>query len=226
MKLKLNGYLAHQALSQIEKKGLFRGKYFWLGEYLGFATATYETSSVLGYTYRDKFSTLIELIAEDGGVNNLMNYITTPATNRISELKDTPNNFYELFFEKEAIDIMKMLLSTNQIEHDNWHDFLPKNFKLKISLGFAFSKLQMTVAEGIGFGYKYPELTEKFLSYKYDESTKAKWRKWFNHGLDIGAEPPENPPLQTLQLDAKKLIKPFIEMVRPDLLETLELNNL
>jgi len=47
LNMKLNGYLAHQALSKIEKKGLFKGKYFWLGEYLSFATATYETSSVL-----------------------------------------------------------------------------------------------------------------------------------------------------------------------------------
>ncbi len=224
--MKLNGYLAHQALSQIEKKGLFKGKYFWLGEYLSFATATYETSSVLGYTYRDKFPTLIELIAEEGETNKLMNYITTPCTERISKLKKAPNNFYELFFGTEAVHLMKMLLRDNRIEIENWLDFMQKNFKLKLSLDIAFPTLQMTVAEGIGFGYKYPDLTEKFLSYKYNEAAKSEWKKWFSVGLNIGHEPPENPPLPTLQLDVKNLIKPFIEKVHPELLDTLGLNNL
>ncbi len=221
--MKLNGYLAHQALSQIEKKGLFTGRYFWLGEYLSFATATYETSSVLGFTYRDKFSTLIELIAEDGGTNNLMNYITTPGTERISKLKTAPNNFYELFYGTEAVRFMKMLLRDNRIEIDNWLDFMQKNFKLKLPLDIAFPSLQMTVAEGIGFGYKYPDLTEKFFSFKHDESD---WKKWHNSGLNIGLTPPQNLPLTTLQLNAKKLIKPFVEKVRPELLDTLGLNNL
>jgi len=130
--MKLNGYLAHQVLSQIERKVLFTGRYFRLGEYLSVATATYETSSVLGYTYRDRFSTLIELIAEEGGINNLMNYITTPATNRLSGLKKAPNNFYELFLGTEVIKLMKILFRSNRIESDDWHDFVLKKFKLNL----------------------------------------------------------------------------------------------
>ncbi len=41
---KLNEYLAWQALSQFERKGLFKEPYWRFGEYLGFATAMYETS--------------------------------------------------------------------------------------------------------------------------------------------------------------------------------------
>src|ERR1035437_6837636 len=100
----LHGYLAYQALSQIERKGLFTGRYFWLGEYLSIATWMYETSSVLGYTYRDRLSKLVELMAEEGRTDDLMNFITTPATERMSKLKKTPQNFYEFYFETEVME--------------------------------------------------------------------------------------------------------------------------
>ncbi len=184
------------------------------------------TSSVLGYTYRDRFPTLVELIAEDGRINDLMSYITTPATERISELKQAPNNFYELVFETEAKHFMKILPGSKQVKGNDWLDFTGKNFKLKMPFKIASIGLQMIVGEGIGFGYKYPDLTEKFLSYKYDKAAKTEWKKAFNHGLDIGHEPPENKPLPILQLDAKNLIMPFIEKVHPELLDTLGLNDL
>lgn len=214
----LHAYLAYQALSQIERKGFFTGRYFWLGEYLSIATWMYETSSVLGYTYRDRLSKLVELMAEEGRTDDLMNFITTPATERMSKLKKTPQNFYEFYFETEAMEFMNKL---HAVEND-WHDFLLKAFKVKMRIDVAMPNMHMAVLEGIGFGYKYPELVEKFLSYKHDAD---QWKKFYSYGLDIGPTPPQNLPLTSHQVEAKKILKPFIEKIRPALLDLLELKN-
>ena len=217
--MKLNGYLAFQTLKPIEKKGFFSKRYVLFGEFICSAQWMYETCSILGYLYRDRFLIFLELLAEDGRQNDLINYISEPATDRLLKLSKEPQNFYDLFFESEVTSLMKKMHSYRLIQYSEFQDFI-KIFKNKIRLDYFLTHLQLLAGEGIGFGYKYPELTEKFFESKYDEK---EWKKWNDYGLDIGSKPPAKIPFTTLQSNAKALITPFVEKVRPDLLDTLGL---
>jgi|SRR5579859_3121418 len=214
----LLGYLSYQAITPMVKKGLFSGRYIFLFEYLSSLTVLYETCSVLGYTYRDNLPIFLQLISEEGRQDDLLKFIGKPSGERLAALKENPKNFYDLLFS-EGPELMADLRKAGIIKYSNWEDF-SKVSKSKLRIEYAMSKMQMLAAEAIGFGLTYPEMTETLLSYEYDTE---EWNKRFKVGLDIGSEPPKKIPLSTRQVEAKAVITPFVESVRPELLSALAL---
>jgi hypothetical protein len=214
------GYLSHQLITPAIKKGFFSGEYVFFGQYLTLANFLYETCSVLGYTFRDRLLIFLELMSEDGRQVDLLNWISTPAIKRLSEIPTEPKSFYELFYEPEHARLMKQYHNANPTKYSDSDDFT-KVYKRKMPVNAAMTNLQFAAAEGIGFGYTYPDLTEKLLSYVHDPS---EWNSAYKYGLDIGPKPPEMVPLSTLVSNARTLITPFVEKVRPDLIEKLGLS--
>jgi hypothetical protein len=217
----LLGYLSHQAIAPMVKKGLFSGHYIFLFEYLSSLYSLYAIGSVLGYTYRENFTIFLQLMSEEGRQGDLVKVMGKPAEERLAALKREPQNIYDLLVS-EGPTLMTDLHTPGIIKYSNWEDF-PKVSKFKLRPDYAVFRSQMLAAEAIGFGFQYPEITERLLSYEYDPE---EWNKWYKAGLNIDPEPPKRIPLATLQAEAKALITPFVESVRPDLLAPLALQRL
>jgi hypothetical protein len=216
----LINYFAHQTLSSITKKGMFSGEYVLFGEYLEQTQMLFEMSSALGYTYRDKIETFATLFSEEGKQKSVVDYMSTAAIERYKKYKPEHKNWFDFFFSTEALDITKRFQDAKILPTGEW--FNPKVYKSKVPHKLAMVLLPTLSAEGIAFGYKYPELVEKFFSFifKADE-----WNVAFKAGLDIGSEPPKTITLSTMQKEVKSLIKPIVEKYHPELAQSLDLNN-
>jgi len=209
-------------MSPITKKSLFKGQYVLFGEYLEQSQLLYEKCCVLGYIFRDKLNAFLELLREGGDdktLNEFIDQIGDPAAERLKSLKQTPKNFFDLFLESEGTKMMRQLYKVGLIKYSEWQDF-PKVYNWRMRLDYALFNLNMVLLEGIGFGYRFPELTEKLTSYEFD---KFEWRKYYEAGLDIGAEPPQTMVMPERQKKVLSLITPFIEQFYPDKKSTLRL---
>lgn len=212
--------LAYQTLSSITKKGLFSGQYVLFGEDLEQTQMLFEISSALGYTYRDKVETFAILFSEEGKQKSVIDYMSEAAIERYKKYKPEHKNWFDFFFGTEALDITKRFQDAKILPNGEW--FNPKVYKSKVPYKVAMVLLPTLSAEGIAFGYKYPELVEKFFSFVFNAD---EWQFAFKAGLAIGSKPPKTITLPTMQKEAKDLIKPIVEKYYPELVKSLDLNN-
>lgn len=215
----LINYLAYQALSSITKKKLLGGQHVVFGEYLEQTQMLFEMSSALGYTYRDKIETFAILFSEKGKQKSVTDYMSTTAIERYKTYKPEHKNWFDFFFGTEALAITKRFQDTNILPNGEW--FNPRVYKSKVPYKVAMVLLPTLSAEGIAFGYKYPELIEKFFSFVFNAD---EWQFMFQAGLDIGSAPPKTITLSTMQQEGKDLVKFFVEKYYSELLQSLGLN--
>lgn len=215
----LLAYLVHHIITPMTRKGMFSDDYVLFGEYMPSAQFLYEMGAVLGYTFRDRLIVFVELFTEPGHQSDCVEHIAGPAANRLAGLSDEPKDFVDLFLKPEVERLMTVMRSHGLTKYSGWSDFT-KVGKQKMRIKDIFSTLQMTALEGIGLGSRYPELTERLLLHTEDVEV---WRYAHTHGLDIPASPPTPKPIPERQAEAKAMIRPYVEKVRPDLLSKLGL---
>src|SRR6266446_817515 len=61
----LLAYIAQQIISPVTKKGLFSDEYVLFGSYMPCAQFLYETGAILGYTFRDRLLSFVELFTPE-----------------------------------------------------------------------------------------------------------------------------------------------------------------
>jgi len=180
----------------------------------------YNICSTLGYTYKDKLHILLELMTEHKEkIGEQVIALENMAQRRYDEVKSSTKNFADLIMDTEVPQLMKGFYKSKIIQYENAADF-PKVYKTKIPTEYAIYSLQPTAYQAIGFGHKYPECTEKFLTSSLD---KAEWDLAYKSGLNIPKEPDEMVSLDTQQENVKALIRPYVQAKRPDLLSKLNL---
>lgn len=215
------GYLTHQIVSPVAKKGLFSGEYLLFADYLSIAQRLYETGAVLGFSYRDRLDSFAALLSEPGRQADLASFLMTSnsAADRLAGLPDDPKNFYDLFLKPEGKKLMKNMHDVGLTQFSDWQDF-PKVRRIKMPIKKYFEILQFTVMQGILLGSRHPELTEKLFSYEYDAE---EWRVWYEAGSEIGPSPPKTIPLRERQTEVAAVIRPYVANMRPELLAKLGL---
>lgn len=215
----LLAYLVHQIIAPVTRKGLLSKDYVLFGQYMPCAQFLYETGAVLGYTFRDRLIVFVELFTDPGHQSDFVSYIATPAADRLASLPSEPKDFMDLFFKPEAERLMKVMRCHGLTQYSEWPDFT-KVAKQKMHIKDIFPQLQFTVAEGIGLGSQYPDLTLRLFSHTEDADA---WRDARASGLDIPASPPKPKSIQEREAEALATIRPYVERVRPDLLTKLGL---
>jgi hypothetical protein len=201
---------------------MLSGEYVLFPECLSQAQLLYETTAALGTIYLAKLETFTELFSEPGRQADIANFLVTApvVTDRLTALPDEPNNFYEMYSKPEFMRKAGNFGVTQFSELASSPKLLRKICILKIPVKEAFKRLFDAALEGIQLGIQYPDLVEKFFLYKYDAN---EWRVAHEAGLEIDPTPPKTIPLSDRQIEAKALIRPYIEQSRPDLLAKLDL---
>lgn len=215
----LLAHLAYQIITPVTKKGRYSDEYVLFGDYMPCAQFLYETSAILGFTFRDRLAVFVELFCEAGREANLISALAESAASRLSGLPQEPQDFFDMFFKPEVERLMKVMRDAGITKCSEWLDF-PKVAKQRMRCADIFSRLQSTAPEGIGLGSSYPDLTERLLSHAEDSET---WSRFRAHGLDIPASPPKQKSIPERQAEATSMIRPYVEKVRPDLLAKLGL---
>jgi hypothetical protein len=134
-------------------------------------------------------------------------------------LPEKPSTSAALYFAPEATRLIGILRDAGLTDAQDWLD-MHKVASHRIPLSRNFENLQMAVAQGIGFGSRYPELTSQLLT---DEIDAEKYHRLRAAGLDVPAAPPAAKTMQQRQEQVLSMIRPYIEQAWPDLVAALGL---
>lgn len=215
----LLAYLAQQVRAPIIRKGMFTGEHVLFGDYMPASLFLYETSAILGYTYRERITSFVSLFCQPRQESDLIMHMTSSVTAKLAALRHEPKDFIELHLIPEATRLMRVMRDAGLTIYSDWIDF-PKLAKHKMRATDIWSQLQFTAAEGVAFGYTHPELAEKLFTYEDDPQG---WQDARSHGLSIPASPPKSKSIHQRQVEALALIRTYVAKARPDLLNTLGL---
>lgn len=215
----LLAYLAHESLKPIIRRGMFSREHVLFGDYMPRAVFLYEVGAALGYIFRDRATTFAKLFSDPGREADVLNQLGDTAAEKLKQLPEPPVDFIDLFFKPEATRLILILQRAGLTSCSHWSEF-PKVANHRMRVGDVFRPLQFSAAEGIGFGNRYPELTEELATHRPDPET---WKELRSCGLDIPASPPAPKTMQQRQAEARSMISPYVSAKRPELLAALEL---
>jgi hypothetical protein len=214
-------HIIYNLINPISKKRLFGKDYIFFDGFVMRTIALYSIGATLGYTYRDKMHILLQLMTGDKSkIGDQIIALQKMAQMRYEEMPSNTKNFSELIMNTELPQLMKSFYKSKIIAYESVDDF-PKVSKKKVPTEYAFYALQPTVYQAIGFGLKYPEITEKFLSLSVD---KEQWELARKSGFDIPENPDDLNSFEEQQENIKAMIKPYVHSKRPDLISMLDLD--
>jgi hypothetical protein len=214
-------YIIYSLISPISKKRLFGKDYIFFDEYVMRTIALYSIGATLGYIYRDKISTLLQLMTEEKSkIGDQIIALQKMAHMRYEEMPSGTKNFSELILGVELPQLMKSFYKSKIIAYESVNDF-PKVSKKKIPTEYALYALQPTLYQAIGFGINYPKVTEKFLTLSLD---REEWDLARKSGLDIPEHPDDIDSFDQQQENVKEMIRPYVHSKRPDLVSSLDLD--
>lgn len=214
-------YIIYNLITPISKKRLFGKEYIFFNEYVMRTIALWSIGATLGYIYKDKMHVLLQLMTEDKSkIDDQIITLQKMGQMRYEEMPSTTNNFTDLIMNTELPQLMKSLYKSKLIKYENADDFL-KVSKTKMPTDYALMALQPLVYQAIGFGLKYPEVTEKFMTLSVD---KSEWELARKSGLDIPESPDDLDSFDQQKENVKDMIRPYIQSKRPDLISILDLD--
>ena len=169
--------------------------------------------------YKDKIEFVLELLGNSkADLKSHIDAISKMAELMKKNLNNDTKNVHSLFVDTTVKHHLEVFYKNQNLDHNNIMD-LSKIGNDKIPLEVVVTLSEMLIYSYIGFGFKYPELTEQLLTFKDDDALRELAIK---SGLDI--------PKEKIELDveanikfAKELIKPFVTKYYSNLLTTLEL---
>ena len=215
----LMGFLGTGPVMKLTKTRLFGGPYIHFGGYLMVCSYLYENGAILGRARSDKLSTLAKMFpADPGKEDSFISELQNVAQERLNEYKrefeKEPNSFLDIFYllelKRVGLDLADTDLKT-----------LRKASGEKYSLKQAEPYIKMFGLEGIGFGSRFPELTEKLYRNYHESIDMGVWSKW---AARLGI--PEKPTIISLEEQEKtvlQMVAAYASEYYPELLDSLDL---
>ncbi len=215
-------HLGKNVVLPLVEKGLFGGTYIRVGRFLIAGLWLYQTGAVLGRARRDRLETLAKMFSEPGRERESSNYLQDLAAKRIDKYGREPERFYDFFmkteYEKAGVSWPAMLDAGGRVDLDA----MKRVRKEKIPLDQADQTLRMFVLEGIGFGAKFPELTERMWRQTYETFDLEVWDDARRHGVDVPEEPTPI-PLEQQEQEVLAQVAVYATEHFPELVEPLGL---
>ncbi len=206
--------ITHSIMVPATTKGVFCAPYISYERYLGCYQVAFEIGAVLGYAFRNRLLTFVQLFCEQGHENELVKCLNELATEKLAEVGQ-PKDFLQLAMCHEESRIKakwhEMGIPEEEIESRK------KRHKMKLEQ--VAGSLGVAVSTGIGIGSSYPALIERLWKDAYEcPISRAEWQKWRKAGLDIGDELPGPLSLAKRQEQLLSFVQLFVSKRRPELL--------
>jgi hypothetical protein len=180
----------------------------------------YESGAVLGRARADKLHLLEPLLGRPPYAGALVDHARTEATERLQQYGREPLTFLR-FINDAELDRLSLLRQDGRIDRRR----LVKVGQQKLPYArLVGPELVMLVAEGIGFGSLYPDMTERMIHRACKSGTADEWRKWYDAGLAI----PETRFFVSLaesERAALALVASYVAQYSPQLMGPLELGD-
>jgi hypothetical protein len=184
-----------QLYPSLIKKPLFGKPRLPLANFLTVGGYLYETGAALGWAYQDSQLAFERVLASPETPGQSVRFMRLKAKERMAEGKSQDMSLADFFYKTEVARLglpmdwnAKGLGGLKRLA-----DWLQKQQSL--DLNTARFELQIPFYEGVGYGFEFPEETQRRWKASYEKTQDLiEWRFWYQHGLHI---PPEPPPIQT-----------------------------
>jgi hypothetical protein len=213
MKMLLGQYFAMDVLGHAAKKRLFGGGYTVPSLSVVFASITvFQKGALLAYARADQYERLCALISDPGGESGVAEVTRNIARENWNmygaNSKSLTDYILRSEFPKSNFGDMAML---------QWMS------KQKMRLGETFDGLQISTANGMGFGVTFPDVFRTMWENSYEHPDAAKWARAVEAGVDI----PSTPDILPLRDAVKSVLRETAEYARdycPHLVAELKLD--
>ena len=210
------------------KKPLLGKQRLPLAGFLSVGGFLFETGAVLGWAYRDSQLAFERVITLPETPGQLVRFMRLKAKERIAEWESPDNSFFVFVYETEAarrghpID-MSSIKNVNSMEDmkrfkEDMRRFTNWLQKQSLDLYTAWSELHFLFYEGIGYGFEFPEETQRRWKAVYEKpNDPISWREAYQYGVVITPEPP---PIQTWDervSELKDVLRGYITEFKPAL---------
>lgn len=210
-------YLVQTIVTPYSKKSLFGKKYMLFKDYYNQSAILSIYCVVLGYTYKNKIEAFMEMFTNSKSETKKYIDAISEMGEEVEKRRDIQTkNMTELFLDTQIKKYIETFHKGENLDYRNPQDLMKiKNHKIPLKIVITLSELM--IYSLVGFGYKYPDLAEKFLTYKVDNET-------YELAVRMGVEIPKESISMEEHINlSKELIKPYVQKYHSDLVNDLEL---
>ena len=209
-------HLGRDVVPRLAEKGWFGRWYIRFGRFLTAGLWLYQTGAVLGRARPHRLETLAKMFSDrPGREREASNWLQDLAVKRIDKYGREPESFFDFFmtteYEKAGVSWPPASL-----------DAIKRVDNEKIPLEQAGDTLNLLGLEGIGFGAKFPELTERMWKQTYETFDLEAWDRARRYGVDVPEEPTPL-PLEQREHEVLAEVAVYATEHFPELVEPLGL---
>lgn len=211
-RLTLGEHLGMGAIGPLLEKRTFGGYNVRLGPFIMRSLWMFVQGAALGRALRDRLEILVRLLVPPGHEYDFCVTLNEKVALRVSRYGKEPDSFFDFWFRTQFQNLDFLDL-----------DALKRITKRKVRLGEMLPLLNEWLVQGIGFGAKFPELTERLWRKEYETPEDADlWAILRQAGLDI---PEEQTLLPLDEMEEMVLlgVAIYVDEFMPELLEPLGL---
>jgi hypothetical protein len=216
------------------KKPLFGKQRLPLTAFLSVGGFLFETGAVLGWAYRDRQLAFVRVIALPETPDQRVRLMRLKAKQRVAEWKSLNDSFYLFVYETELArrgHPINMMASENEDWERSKENMRRVTDWLKeqsLDLHTAWTELHYIFYEGIGYGFEFPEETQRRWKSVYEKPKTPddliSWRLAYQYGV---VTTPEPAPIQTWDervSEVKDALREYITEFKPALEAMIEAN--
>lgn len=209
------------------KKPLFGKQRLPLKAFLSVGGFLFETGAVLGWAYRYRQLAFVRVIALPETPDQRVRLMRLKAKERVAEWESINDSFYLFVYETELArrgHPISMMASANE----NWERSKENMRRVSdwvkeqsLDLHTAWTELHYIFYEGIGYGFEFPEETQRRWKVVYEKPKTPddliSWRMAYQYGV---VTTPEPAPIQTWDervSEVKDVLRGYITEFKPAL---------
>ncbi len=209
------------------KKPLLGKQRLPLAAFLSVGGFLFETGAVLGWAYRDRQLAFVRVIALPETPDQLVRLMRLKAKERVAEWESLDDSFYLFVYETELArrgHPISMMASENEDWERSKENMRRVSNWVKeqsLDLHTAWTELHYIFYEGIGYGFEFPEETQRRWKAVYEKPKTPddliSWCDAYKYGV---VTTPEPPPIQTWDervSELKDVFRGYITEFKPAL---------
>lgn len=176
----LSAFWTNGFMDKVIEKTWFGRKFIRFKNYFPVSIWLFTSGAVLGRSRLNQAETLFVIVAQPDRNKELLKYSIEKAEDRLSKYGRV-GSFFELLAASELPEGGTLALSAFA------------NRKMPVALAY---KMGITkVIEGLGFGVRFPDITETMWRHDFERIDQDEWHHWWSLGSNI----PEKPQLLSLE---------------------------
>jgi hypothetical protein len=209
------------------KKPLFGKQRLPLKAFLSVGGFLFETGAVLGWAYRDRQLAFVRVIALPETPDQRVRLMRLKAKERVAEWESLNDSFYLFVYETELArrgHPISMMASENEDWERSKENMRRASDWVKeqsLDLHTAWTELHYIFYEGIGYGFEFPEETQRRWKAVYEKPKTPddliSWHMAYQYGV---VTTPEPAPIQTWDervSELKDALRGYITEFKPAL---------